>query len=78
MNESEHELLVKLRDVLKPLDSKIDFSLHIGTTEQMRADLTYMRRLLGDARAAIDELLIAEAEAAKPHSLPADYWESGK
>lgn len=54
---TDRELLERLGRVLAPLDSKIDHSLHVGTVEQMRADLTYMRGLLGQARDAIAEQL---------------------
>lgn len=45
--------------MLAPLDAKIDFSLHVGTVEQMRADLSYLRGLLGEAHAEIKKVLDA-------------------
>lgn len=51
------ETLEKLRSVLAPLDSKIDFSLHVGTAGQMAADLTYLQRLFGEAGNAIEGVL---------------------
>lgn len=39
----------KLVDALQPLSAKIDHALHVGTEEQMRADLEYLRKLIDDA-----------------------------
>lgn len=49
------QLLKKLRDVLAPLDAKIDHSLSVGTEAQMREDLSYLRGILDEARQAIDD-----------------------
>lgn len=53
------ELLEKLRRVLAPLDSKIDHSLWVGTNAQLRHDLSYLRGLLNEALAAVEEALDA-------------------
>lgn len=59
---ADRDLLAKVGKALAPLDGKIDHALHVGTTEQMRADLTYLRGLLADANAAIEKRL-AEPQA---------------
>lgn len=55
--KNDRELLYMISLVLKPLDAKIDHSLHIGTVEQMRADLSYLRGLLDETRAEIEEMI---------------------
>jgi len=53
----ERELLDKIRGALKPLDAKIDHALAFGDPRQIEADLIYIRRLLDQIVAAIDETL---------------------
>lgn len=58
-SSAAYSLLEQLDRVLEPLHPKIRFSLHVGTVGQMRADLEYLRDLLGEAHAEIKKVLDA-------------------
>jgi len=53
---TDRELLEKIRGALAPLDAKIDHALFDGSPEQMRADLSYIRGLVGQICVACEEV----------------------
>lgn len=50
-------LLERLANTLAPLDAKIDHALWLGTADEMRAELSYLRGLLGEALVQIRAVL---------------------